>query len=111
MKKFLQLFFCIVLFSLNVKSQDKRINVDYQYSRAENEYHAYNMFVKIDETKSAIEFEFLTTHSFDKLQSVAVKNGDKLIQLPFNAVDFLIKTDDENLKSLLIVANMKSILN
>ena len=111
MKKSLPLFFCLILLYSTAKAQDNRVNIDYQYSRIENEYHAYTMFAKVDEKKSVVDIELVTTLSFNKLKNISIKKGDRPIQLSFNKIDTVTKTDDENLKSLVITVDLKSILN
>lgn len=109
MKKFWYLFFSLQLFTFSLKAQEKE-NIDYQYIRNNNEYHAYAVFLKSDDQNKALEFQITSTFLVDKLNGLSIKKGKIDIKIPFTKLDTVIKTDENTLNNVVIVASFKNLL-
>ncbi|MES2448417.1 MAG: hypothetical protein V4546_14620 [Bacteroidota bacterium] len=109
MKKFYYLFFSLQLITFLLKAQEK-VNIDYQYTRNNNEYHAYAVYLKSDDQNKTLEFEVTSTYLMDKLTGVSIKKGKMDIKIPFTKLDTVIKTDEKTINNLVIVASIKNLL-
>ena len=109
MKKFYYLFFSLQLITFLLKAQEK-VNIDYQYTRNNNEYHAYAVYLKSDDQNKTLEFEVTSTFLMDKLTGVSIKKGKMDIKIPFTKLDTVIKTDENTLNNLVITASFKNLL-
>lgn len=109
MKKFWYLFFSLQLFTFSLKAQEKE-NIDYQYIRNSNEYHAYAVFLKSDDQNKVLEFQITSTFLVDKLSGLSIKKGKTDIKIPFTKLDTVIKTDEKTINNLVIVASIKNLL-
>lgn len=110
MKKFWYIFFSLQLLAFFLNAQEKE-NLDYQYIRNNNEYHAYAVNIKPGSENKTLEFEITSTFLMDKLTGVSIKNKKIEIKIPITKLDTAIKTDNNTLSNAVIIASFKSLLN
>ncbi|RZL46315.1 MAG: hypothetical protein EOP00_15365 [Pedobacter sp.] len=108
--KNVRVLFSLLMLTLGfAQAQEKRINGDYQYLRTGNDYHAYTTFIKIDELGKHAEIELVTSLSFEKLQTITITKGTKLVKVTFAALNTTIVNDDKSLHGISILPSFDNL--
>lgn len=91
-------------------SQESKKNVDYQYLRNGDEYHAYSALVNAVNDSKTLELQLVSTYKIDRLNEILIKENKKQIKISFSTVISNAKNDDKSLQKLSLLLDAGKIL-
>lgn len=77
-----------------------KVNVDYEYLRVGNEYHAYSAFINPVKNRNSLELYLVSSFKFDKLKEIFIKDRDNMRPVSFVSANSTTENDDKALHGL-----------
>lgn len=110
MEKLLKILFIICAFPVFSYAQDLGKQLDYQYRRDIETYHAYALYQSNNQEVKTIDLLLTTTFDVGDLQKIFFNVDGNLIKLPFKKSKITVPIDDKDLYNLLVRIDLSDLV-
>jgi hypothetical protein len=109
MKRIIKLLFIAFAFPVLAYGQDLGKQLDYQYKREGQTYHAYTLYANDNQEKNTIDIVLTTTFDVDNLQRISLDLGTSVVKLSYKKLKTVVPIDDKALHNVLIRLDLSNI--